>query len=97
MALLKVIKSDGFKPVTIGANTKLPKLDEIPDGNILLIRFIRSDCMLDVFGEKCKASKDLVYSCVKAVIVIEVHQLQIYLCDDLVDTLDQHLSTILIR
>jgi hypothetical protein len=32
----------------------LPDLDEIPDGNINLIRFIRSDRMLDIFGEKFK-------------------------------------------
>lgn len=64
-------------PVTIGANTKLPQLDVVPDGNIILIRFIRSDRMLDVFGEKFKVSKNLVYAYVKEVIITEIHQLQI--------------------
>ena len=90
---LEVIKSNAFKPVTIGANTKLPQLGGIPDGNVILIRFIRSDRMLDVFGEKFKISKDLVYSYVKAVIVTEIHQLQIYLGDALVEILDYQLPT----
>lgn len=89
---LEVIKGSGFKPVTIGGNTKLPRLDEIPEGNIILIRFIRSDRVLNVFGEKFKVSRDLVYSYIKAVIITKIRQLQIYLGDDLVDTLDYPLS-----
>ena len=57
---LEVIQNDDFKPVTIGANTKLPNLDKVPDGNIILIRFIRSNRILNIFGEKFKVSKDLV-------------------------------------
>ena len=84
-------QSYGFEPGTLGPNTKLPDLDEIPDGNINLIRFIRSDRILDIFGEKFKVSKDLVYSYVKAVIVTEIHQLQIYLGDELAETFDYQL------
>lgn len=83
---LEVLKASNFKPVTIGANTKLPKLDHVPDGNIILIRFIRSNRVLDIFGEKFKVSKELVYSYVKAVIVTKIHRLQIYLGDELIDT-----------
>ena len=83
---LEALKASNFKPVTIGANTKLPKLDNVPDGNIILIRFIRSDRVLDIFGEKFKVSKELVYSYVKAVIITKIHRLQIYLGDELVDT-----------
>ena len=83
---LETLKTSNFKPVAIGANTKLPKLDYVPDGNIILIRFIRSDRVLDIFGEKFKVSKELVYSYVKAVIITKIHRLQIYLGDDLVDT-----------
>jgi len=86
-------QSDGFEPMTLGPNTKLPDLDEIPDGNIILIRFIRSDRMLDIFGEKFKVSKDLVYSYVKAVIVTEIHRLQLYLDNELVETFDYQLTT----
>jgi len=87
----EIIKGSNFKPNTVGSNTKLPQLDKIPDGNIILIRFIRSNRLLDIFSEKFKVSKDLVYSYVKAVIVTKIHQLQIHLGDDLVDTFEYHL------
>jgi putative transposase len=89
---LEVIKKDGFKPIKIGGNTKLPELDSVPDGNIILIRFIRSNLLLDIFGEKFKVSKSLMYSYVKAVIVTEIDSLQIYLGDDLVDKFDYQLT-----
>ena len=89
---LEEIQKDGFKPIKIGGNTKLPDLDTVPDGNIILIRFIRSDRLLDIFGEKFKVSKNLVYSYVKAVIVTQIGSLQIYLGDDLVETFDYQLT-----
>ena len=70
----------------------MPDLDSIPDGNIILIRFIRSDRILDIFGEKFKVSKSLVYSYVKAVIVTKIYRLQLYLGEELVDTFDYQLS-----
>ena len=69
---LEVIQRNGYTPVKIGGNTKLPDLDDVPDGNIILIRFIRSNRLLDIFGEKFKVSKSLIYSYVKAVIVTEI-------------------------
>ncbi len=89
---LEVIRNSNFKPITIGANTKLPQLDKVPDGNIILIRFIRSNRLLDIFGEKLKVSKGLVYSYVKAVIVTHIGLLQIYLGDELVETFEYHLT-----
>ena len=93
---LEVIEKAGFKPIKLGGNTKLPVLDTIPDGNIILIRFIRSDRILDIFGEKFKVSKSLVYSYVKAVIVTKIHTLQLYLGEELVDTFDYTLTSDLI-
>lgn len=90
---LEVLKASDFNPVTIGANTKLPKLDYVPDGNIILIRFIRSNRILDIFGEKFNVSKNLVYSYVKAVIVTSIHTLQLYLGDELIDSFEYQLST----
>ena len=72
-------------------NTKIPVLEDIPDGNIILIRFIRSNRMLNIFGEAFKVSKDLVYSYVKAVIVTEIHTLQFYLGEELVTSFDYKL------
>ncbi len=90
---MEVIQSNGFEPIRIGANTKLPDLETVPDGNIILIRFIRSNRFLDIFGEKFKVSKSLVYSYVKAVIVTEIHRLQLYLGEELVDSFDYQLNT----
>ena len=89
---LQVIQKDGYKPIRIGGNTKLPDLGHVPDGNIILIRFIRSNRHLDIFGEKFKVSKSLVYSYVKAVIVTEIDSLQIYLGDELVDKFEYQLT-----
>ena len=89
---LQIIHENGTKPSRIGANTKLPNLDIVPDGNIILIRFIRSDRLLDIFGEKFKVSKSLVYSYVKAVIVTKIGTLQIYLGNELVDTFNYPLT-----
>ena len=89
---MEVIRNSNFKPVTIGANTKLPQLDEVPDGNIILIRFIRSNRLLDIFGEKFKVSKNLVYSYVKAVILTQIGLLQIYLGDELVEIFEYQLT-----
>jgi len=93
---LEVIEKAGFKPIKLGSNTKLPVLESIPDGNIILIRFIRSDRILDIFGEKFKVSKSLVYSYVKAVIVTKIHTLQLYLGEELVDTFDYTLTSDLV-
>lgn len=90
---LEVLKASGHNASTIGPNTKLPKLDEIADGNVILIRFIRSNRVLDIFGEKFKVSKELVYSYVKAIIITKIHRLQLYLGDELVDTFDYQLPT----
>jgi putative transposase len=80
-----------ISPITIGPNTKLPKLDHIPDGNVIVIRFIRSDRVLNIFGEKFKVSKDLIYSYVKAIIVTGISVLQLYLGDQLFDSFEYQL------
>ena len=85
---LEVIEQSSSTPLTLGGNTKLPLIEEVPDGNIILIRFIRSDCMLDVFGEKFKVSKDLIYSYMKAIIVTEIRTLRVYLGDEFVCSFD---------
>lgn len=85
---LEVIAAEEFEPATLGPNTRLPELRHVPDGNISLIRFIRSDRKLDIFGEKFEVSKDLVYSYVRAIIVTEIHTLQVYLGDELMTVFD---------
>ena len=80
-----IFHNSGPSYQALPAATKMPKLDHIPDGNVILIRFIRSDCKLDIFGEKFTVSKKLVYSYVKAVIVTDLQTIQVYLGDDLVE------------
>jgi len=58
----------------------------IPDGTISLIRFIRSDRKLDIFGERFELPKALIYTYVRARIITGLHQIQVYLGDDLVTT-----------
>ena len=70
----------------------MPKLDYVPEGNITVIRFIRRNRELNIFGEKFLLSKELIYSYVKAVIVTEIHSLQIYLGDELVDQFNYQLT-----
>jgi putative transposase len=89
---LETIQKAGYIPNQLGGNTKMPDLDAIPDGNIILIRFIRSNRVLDIFGEKFKVSKSLVYSYVKAVIVTHIHRLQLYLGEDMVDSFEYQLA-----
>jgi hypothetical protein len=84
-------KSHEYRPSTLGPNTKLPDLDYIPEGNVIFIRFIRSDRILNIFGEKFQVSKNLVYSYVKAVVVTKIHTLQVYLGEDLVEVFDYQL------
>jgi len=89
---VEVIENSDYRPIKLGAHTKLPQLDEIPDGAIILIRFIRSNRLLDIFGEKFKVSKELVYSYVKAIIVTNVHSISLYLGNDLVEILDYRVA-----
>ncbi len=85
---MEILNQSGYQPFTLAPNTKLPKLDYIPSGNVILIRFIRSDQKLDVFGEKFTVSKDLVYSYVKAVIITDGHVLKVFLGEELVETFE---------
>lgn len=85
---MEVLNQSGYQPVKLAPNTKMPELDYIPSGNIILIRFIRSDRKMDVFGEKFIVSKDLIYSYVKAVIITACHAINVFLGDKLVETFE---------
>jgi putative transposase len=76
------------------AATKLPRLEHIPDGQIIIIRFIRSDQKLDIFTEKFKVPKDLVYTYVKAVIDTSTHSFSLFLGDELIQIFDYHIPSI---
>ena len=82
---MELIQQTDNDPVTLDPNFHLPRLDYVPHGEIILIRFIRSDRKLNLFGEIFKVSKDLVYSYVKAVIRTKTQTLELYLNDGQVD------------
>jgi hypothetical protein len=79
---MEVLEASDHRPVKMPPNARMPRIDDIPEGNIILIRFIRSDRKLDIFGEKFIVSKALVYSYVKAVIVTGDHILKVYLGEE---------------
>jgi len=89
---MEFIQQASYQPVTLAPNTKLPRLDYVPDGQIVLLRFIRSDRKLDIFGEKFEVPRDLVYSYLKAVILTQIHTLQLYLGDELVTSFEYRLT-----
>ena len=70
----------------------MPDLSFIPDGNVSLVRFIRSNRQRDIFGERFEVSKDLVYTYVRAQIVTNLQAVQLYLGNDIVDTFEYRMS-----
>jgi len=75
-------------PQTLPSATKLPRLEDIPDGRIVLIRFIRSDRQMDIFTERFEVPRNLVYSYVKAEIDTSLHTLELYLGDEFITSFD---------
>ena len=75
-------------PATLPSATKLPRLEHIPDGRIVLIRFIRSNRQLDIFTERFEVPRNLVYCYVKAEIDTSLHTLELYLEDEFVTSFD---------
>jgi len=56
----------------------LPKFIPLIDGDIILIRLIRSDRKLNIFGESFLVSKDLVYSYIEALISVKEQSLKVF-------------------
>ena len=57
-----------------------------------LIRFIRSDRKLDIFGEHFELLKSIMYTYVRAKIITGLHQIQVYSGDDSVASFPYRLS-----
>jgi putative transposase len=87
----QTIQEEAFLPIFPPPKLQLPDLDYIPDGTISLIRFIRSDRKLDIFGEDFEVPKELVYTYVRAKIITQLHQIQVYLGEELVTTFEYQL------
>ena len=85
---MEVLADSGYRPVKVPPNARVPRIEQIPEGTIILIRFIRSDRKLDIFGERFLVAKELVYSYVKAVIVTADDVLKVYLGEELVEAFE---------
>ena len=90
---MEVLDDSDYQPVKVPPNTRMPRIDDIPEGNIILIRFIRNDRILDVFGEKYIVSKELIYSYVKAVIITADHVLKVYLGEESVEAFEYRMPS----
>lgn len=84
---LQYIASENIYIRKLDGNVVLKKIDlSLEDGYIHLIRFIRSDCQLDVYGVKFKMPKRVMYEYVIATICTEIHILQVRIDNELIET-----------
>jgi len=63
----------------------------VRQGNIHLIRFIRSNRILDIFGEKFQVDRSLVYEYVRATIIVKEQKIKLFHQDRLVNEIDYYL------
>jgi hypothetical protein len=67
----------------------LRKIDlTLQDGYVHLLRCIKSDCQLDVFGDKYKIPKNAKYEYVIATICTETHTLQVRMDNELIESFE---------
>ena len=73
----------------------MPELLDIPDeGYIHLIRLIRSDLKLNIWGETFSMPKEVMYEYVRATIFTEFHLLNVFLGDKLITQFEYRLSSL---
>ena len=63
----------------------------VRQGNVHLIRFIRSNRILDIFGEKFQVDRSLVYEYVRATIIVKEQKIKLFHQDKLVNEIDYQL------
>lgn len=81
----QVLESEPIKSIKLTPEYVLPNNLSIPDeGYIHLIRFVRSNLKLNIWGEMFPLSKELMYQYVKATIYTEFHLLNIFLNNKIV-------------
>ena len=85
------LEEAGFKPLFASPKFAVSKISYIPDGVVSVIRFIRSDRKLNIWGEHFKLPQGLVYSYVRAKIITPLHEIQVFHGEDLVLTIPYQL------
>lgn len=68
----------------------IPEHIPLVDGDIIVIRFIRSDRKLNIFGETFLLKPELIYNYVEATISIAAQSLKIYCDTQLVQQFPYH-------
>ena len=79
-----------FRPIFPTSSFMVPK-ERPSEGKVHLVRFIRSDCMLDVFSEKFRVISDLVYEYVVATICVKEQTLEVVYDGKMVQEFDYRL------
>lgn len=81
------------KPLRFPTEEQAPRhpLQKPEHGKYHLVRFVRSDCLLDVFGEKFHLSPEAIYEYVVATIDVKEQKLKLYLDRQQFDEFDYKL------
>ena len=81
----QILQSESIQPNKLPLDYRLPERLNIPDERYIhLIRFIRSDLNLNIWGEVFPMPKELMYQYVRATIYTEFHLLNVFWEDQLV-------------
>ena len=92
------IRNKNFEASVLLKKFGLPnKPIPIMNGGIHLIRFIRSDRILNIFGEHFQMPKDVVYEYVVATILTDIHSLKVSWDGKIVNIFDYQLPIVLER
>ena len=84
---LKYVSSENIYIRKRDHDVTLNKTDlSLEDGYVHLLRFIRSDCQLAVFGEKFKMPERVKYEYLIATICTKIHVLQVRIDNELIET-----------
>jgi len=73
-----------FKPKLLDPEFSMEDVSYKQEGKIHLIRFIRNDRILHIFGEKFLVKPDCQYEYVKATIYVKEQCLRIFLFDEVI-------------
>ena len=85
----QIVKEQALRPHLLPVNYTLQdKSTPLIEGYIHLIRFIRSDKILDVFGERFLLKKTPIYEYATATICVDSHRINVYLKDRLTEEIE---------
>lgn len=91
----QMIDNEVIKPNKLDKDYCLPTNLRIPyEGYIHLIRFIRSDLKLNIWGEMFPMPKKVMYEYVRATIFTEYHLINVFIGDEIVAQFEYRLPTL---